>query len=291
MSYSASNVLVEAGIGSIMRWIASDVSERDVRNIIANKCIHPTRVPRNEVELEVDQACAREAMRLALKTHRELSVRVRTATTKDWTRASFWSDRKIKPDFTEEEYIEMDKVGLLFGSGGVLSHAPARWQAAMMMIDGLQPHGITEFGVDSVFMTPHLGMLSRLSVEAAFDTFVGECFVPLGSCIALSGRYSAGRRAAKVKLSGPRSEEFDIAWGEMKVIAAGSADEFSVEVTPARKVNAGAGPGRVFEGVCRGGRAGIIIDARGRPVQFPEEPAERRLAARQWRSSFEEAAK
>jgi uncharacterized protein (TIGR01319 family) len=289
MSYSASNVLLEAGAGNIMRWLSANLSERKLRNMIANKCIHPTRLPRDEVELEVEQACAREALRLALKTHRELSVRVRTTTTKDWTRATFWSGKQFKPEFAEEQYIQMGEVALLFGSGGVLSHAPERWQAALMLIDSLGPVGITELGVDSIFMMPHLGALARLSVEAAYKAFLADCFVPLGTCISFAGRIAPGQHAATVKLSGHRSEEIAIAGGELRVIPAAANEEFDVKIVPARKVDAGAGPGKPVTGVCRGGKVGIIIDARGRPIQFPEDPSERRTLVNSWRRSFTEA--
>lgn len=288
MSYSASNVLLEAGVENIMRWLTADLSERNVRNMIANKSIHPTRLPRTETELEVEQACAREALRLALKTHRELSVRVRKATTKDWRRASFWSNKRFKPEFAEEEYIRMEQVDTLFGSGGVLSYAPERWHAAMMMIDGLQPLGITELGVDSIFMTPHLGVLARLSVDAAYETFLNECYVPLGSCISLGGRVRHGEHAALVRFRGVWSREFAVSGGAIKVIYAAPGDEFDVEIEPTRKVDAGAGPGKIARGVCRGGEAGIVIDARGRPIQFPEYPGERMRLVSYWRRSYEE---
>jgi len=37
----------------------------------------------------------------------------------------------------------MMDLDLLVGSGGVLSHAPRRQQAAMMLIDGFLPEGVT----------------------------------------------------------------------------------------------------------------------------------------------------
>ncbi len=292
MSYSASSVLLEAGIENIMRWLTSDIPERQVRNMIVNKCIHPTRVPRDEVELEVEQACAREALRLALKTHRQLSVRVSSDAQKDWTRAAFWSDKRFKAGFAEEPYIKMSEVALLFGSGGVLSYAPERWQAAMMLIDGLGPVGITSLGVDSIFMMPHLGILARLSVEAAFETFMNQCYVPLGTCISFGGRVVPGEHVATVALGGHYVQEgLEISGGEMAILPVDSGDEVDVEIRPGRKVDAGAGPGRMVRSRCRGGEVGIIIDARGRPIQFPQDPAERRAALKTWHGSFGGAGK
>jgi hypothetical protein len=292
MSYSASHVLLEAGPERIMRWLAKDLSERRLRNMIANKCIHPTRLPRDELELEVEQAIAREALRLALRTHRDLSLRVRRVSAKDWTMSSFWTDKRFKPEFAEEKYIQMEEISFLFGSGGVLSHAPERWQAASIMIDGLAPVGVTELAVDSIFMAPHLGIIARLSEDAAYDTFRRECAVPLGTCIAFAGRINAGAKVAEVSLTGTKHRErLEVSGGEMVVIPAGREEEFEVEITPVRKVEAGAGPGKRVVGKCRGGEVGLIIDARGRPVPFPEEASERVALVGRWRRAFQEAVK
>jgi hypothetical protein len=186
----------------------------------------------------------------------------------------------------------MEEISFRFGSGGVLSHAPERWQAASIMIDGLSPVGITELAVDSIFMAPHLGAIARLSEDTAYDTFRRECAVPLGTCIAFAGRIYPGAEIARVKLtSDSRDEELKVSGGEMVIIPAGREEEFEVEIVPARKVEAGAGPGRRVTGKCRGGEVGVIIDARGRPVQFPEEEEARMALVREWRSAFVEATK
>ncbi|MAC75450.1 MAG: hypothetical protein CMJ22_07710, partial [Phycisphaerae bacterium] len=51
-----------------------------------------------------------------------------------------------------------------------------------------------------------------------------------------------------------------------------------VEVTPARGFDLGNGPGKPVTRNVRGGAAGIILDARGRALQLPEDPMERRQA-------------
>ena len=39
----------------------------------------------------------------------------------------------------------------------------------MMMIDSFQPEGVTELAVDSIFMMPHLGVLSQVNEQAAVE--------------------------------------------------------------------------------------------------------------------------
>ncbi len=74
MSYSVSNVLAEAGLPNIMRWVPFDIEERDLRNRIKNKMIRPTTIPQSLEELIIEQAIAREALRLAFEQHKSLAV-------------------------------------------------------------------------------------------------------------------------------------------------------------------------------------------------------------------------
>ncbi len=74
MSYSISNVLAEAGLENILRWIPFSIDEGDLRNRIKNKMIRPTTIPQTLEELLIEQAIAREALRLAFEQHKKLAV-------------------------------------------------------------------------------------------------------------------------------------------------------------------------------------------------------------------------
>ncbi|MFP4058230.1 MAG: glutamate mutase L, partial [Candidatus Brocadiia bacterium] len=74
MSYSVSNVLAEAGLDDILRWVPFDIEEADLRDRIKNKMIRPTTIPQLLAELKIEQAIAREALRLAFEQHKQLAV-------------------------------------------------------------------------------------------------------------------------------------------------------------------------------------------------------------------------
>ena len=77
MSYSISNVLAEAGLERILRWVPFEIDQADLRNRIRNKTIRPTTIPQTLQELIVEQAIAREALRLAFEQHKQLAVELR----------------------------------------------------------------------------------------------------------------------------------------------------------------------------------------------------------------------
>ena len=169
MSYSVSNVVAEAGLDNIRRWLPFAFEEQNLRNQIKNKMIRPTTIPQTIGDLQVEQAIAREALRLALDQHKELAVGLK----------GVQQERSVSDAFEQtasgQSLIDMFTLDLIIGSGGILSHAPRRVQSMMMMVDAYEPLGITQLAVDSIFMMPHLGVLSTVNEQAATEVFVKDC--------------------------------------------------------------------------------------------------------------------
>jgi uncharacterized protein (TIGR01319 family) len=165
MSYSICNVMKETGIGNILRWLPFDLEESDVRNRLRNKMIRPTTIPQTLEELVVEHAVAREALRLGLEHHTTI------ATTLHGARGEVAFLRGITTQAVAETYIDMMGIEIIAGTGGLLSHAPRRVQSMMILADAFQPEGVTMMFQDSVFMMPHLGVVSTVHRDAAWQVF------------------------------------------------------------------------------------------------------------------------
>lgn len=264
MSYSICNVMVEAGIPNIQRWIPFSISPSAIRSILRNKMIRPTTIPQTLRDLYIEQAVAREALRLALEHHKSLARSL----------VGVHRERTIGELFTQEvggeSLVDMGKVEMIIGSGGVLSHAPLRAQSALMMIDAFQPWGITFLAVDSIFMMPHLGVLSSVMPDVAEEIFWRDCVVPLGTLIAPIGAAREGEVALTLK-SDDISEE--VKFGELRLIPLQGEKTFLIK--PRSNLDIGAGKGREVERTLKGGVVGLIIDCRGRPIPLPQEDSAR----------------
>ncbi|HHO50432.1 MAG TPA: methylaspartate mutase [Deltaproteobacteria bacterium] len=278
MSYSVSNVLAEAGLPMILRWVPFALDEKGLRNRIGNKMIRPTTIPETLEELKVEQAIAREALRLAFLQHREFAVGLKGVQKQRTIADAF---RQIGDD----SLVQMMKLDLLVGSGGVLSHAPRRVQSMRMMIDAFAPEGITELAVDSIFMMPHLGVLSTVQEDAATQVFERDCMIYLGTCVAPRGEQRPGRKVLRVQLSLPDGATVDeeLSDGELRLWPCGADTPATATLTPLQgRLDVGAGPGRAFEGKLRGGEVGIVIDTRGRPIVVPDDPTVRVPKLESW---------
>ncbi|MFH1230933.1 MAG: glutamate mutase L, partial [Planctomycetota bacterium] len=237
MSYSISNVLAETGLPNIMRWVPFDVQEEDIRNRIKNKMIRPTTIPQTKDELQIEQAIAREALRLAFEHHKQLAVGLK----------GIQQERSISDAFeqssTGQTLINMNRLHLIVGSGGILSHAPRRVQSMIMMIDSYQPVGVTHLAVDSIFMMPHLGVLSTVNEKAATDVFIRDCMVYLGAAICPMGQAKSGARCPEYKITFPDGKIISdsMPCGELRLYPLPVGQEATIEATPTKHFDLGEG--------------------------------------------------
>ena len=180
------------------------------------------------------------------------------------------------------------KLNLLVGSGGVLSHAPRMHQTAMMLVDAFQPEGVTTLAKDSIFMMPHLGVLAQVHPKAAMQVFERDCLIYLGTCVAAKGLGKAGRPCFEYTIKGDSIDESgNMDYGDLVLLPLGLGEEATITASPARGFDLGAGPGKPIEKVIRGGTVGLILDARGRPLELPEDRATVRAAVERWVSALE----
>ncbi|MCH7763940.1 MAG: glutamate mutase L [Candidatus Marinimicrobia bacterium] len=291
MSYSICNVLAEAGLKNVLRWVPFDIDEKELTNRIGNKMIRPTTVPQSMEELVIEQAIAREALRLSFIQHKSFAVNLK----------GVQKERTISDAFEQtesgESLVDMMELDLMVGSGGVLSHAPRRAQSARMLIDSFLPEGITQLAVDSIFMMPQLGVMANIQKEdlaeearkAAIEVFEKDCLIRLGTCIAPVGAAKSGATVltAELTLPGGSTETHEIQLGEIVRIEV-PYEPVKAKLTPGKGMDIGAGKNETIETTIYGGVVGIILDGRGRPMTISTDPQQRISDLTKWSSAVQE---
>ncbi|MBO09450.1 MAG: methylaspartate mutase [Planctomycetaceae bacterium] len=277
MSYSISNVCAEATLPSILQWVPLDMDERELRNRVKNKMIRPTTIPQTLESLLFEQAVAREALRLAYEQHKDFAT----------TLKGVQQQRTVGDTFSQQAsgqtIVNNMTLDLLVASGGVLSHAPRMSQTAAMLVDAFQPEGITTLAKDSIFMMPHLGVLSQVHPEAAVQVFERDCLVYLGTCVAPAGIGKPGKPCFKYQITGDEiSENGQVLFGELKLLPLADGAKATATIEPAKGFDAGEGPGKRIEREIRGGTVGVLLDGRGRPLKLPKDRDACREAVMTW---------
>ena len=278
MSYSICNVLEEAGFDNILRWVPFGMDQSQISDWIANKMVRPTTIPQTIYHLVVEHALAREALRLSFEHHKSLAKKV------EEEKVGFGREMGVAKA-SGRDIINMMELDMLVGSGGVLSHAPRRQQAALMLIDAFQPEGVTQLAVDSIFMMPHLGVLSSVYPDIAAEVFEKDCLVRLGTVVAPVGPAPRNGVLAKIHIhmASGETQEHDIMAGELKVFPLPVGEVALCKIIPnGGRIDVGAGKGATYDTELHGGLVGIVLDGRGRPMELPESNVERVKKLTSW---------
>ena len=283
MSYSICNVLSEAGIDNVMKWVPFELDEKELTNRIANKMIRPTTIPQTLNALKIEQAISREALRLSFKQHKEFAVDLK----------GIQKERTISDAFEQsgsgDTLVNMLDLDLLVGSGGVLSHAPRRSQSARMLIDAFLPEGITKLAVDSIFMMPQLGVLSTVHKKAAIEVFEKDCLITLGTCIAPVGIPKDNNYILKydINIDGNLNSGI-LKYGELLLLKA-SKNNHEARLKPGKNLDIGAGINEVINTQIKGGVVGIFLDGRGRqPFNISKDKSKRFDSLIKWSDNSDE---
>ncbi len=256
-------ILNMCSLGDIMRWISVDVSDEYVRDYIHNKAIYPTSLPISADELAIEQALACQAMQLAVKQ----------------------AGKAYPPELPGSMPGLLPWFEPIIASGSVITKAPSRNQAVMMILNGLQPTGVTTIALDRNNLAVSLGATASVTPLLTIQSLDATNFVNLSTVISTVGNAPPGTPILRVRMTGDDGTEsqMEVKYGSLVVIQLPLGQAGTLHLTPLRRFDVGMGGlGRGGTVKVIGGVLGVIIDGRGRPLRMPTEPARRRELLNNW---------
>jgi hypothetical protein len=263
IAFGGQQLLQGQGVEALTRWIPEPMTEDEVRGTLVNKEIHPASIPQERRELWLEQALAREAIRGTLEVARP-----------GW-----------RPGAAQPYPHLLPLCQTIIVSGGALVNAPRPGQTALMVLDALQPIGVSTLVVDKYGLASALGSVAAVKPLAAVETLDSGGFVNLATVVSPVGRARPGDTVLRVKLTYDDGSAFsvEVQYGNIEVLPVLLGQQANLELRPARRFDVGlGGPGKGGKRRIDGGLAGLIIDARGRPLRLANEPEERHVQTRQW---------
>lgn len=259
MSYSILNVVRQAGLEAVRELLDFDIDERELYDRIGNKFLKPTGLPADIEDTNIECAVASVAVREAVREHLQVLHGEKLSLTADELGWHMFRSKKRRKKVSYEK-LPLEDYDIVIGSGGKLSHSP-RATAAMILINALKPERTINLAVDSVFMFPHLGVLSQTDEKLALELFYRFGLVRLGRVVVPTGKAAAGEDA--VRLTGMFQDEQSfnetVKAGEVKFIDVKPETRTIVKIKSGRMKT----PEKQVE--LDGNTGGLIIDARGRP--------------------------
>jgi len=259
VGFGAPALLKRIGVDAIAQWLPFESQPGEVEALLLNKGVRPTTIPQDRRQLLIEQAAAREALRFAIGQARQ-SWQPDTMTTRRW----------LTPPLEP-----------IIATGGVLTKAPRPGQAVLMLLDAIEPIGVTTIVLDEHGLASALGAVAAAHPLAAVQALDAGAFLTLGTVVAPVGRARPGEVIMRAKITFERGGELEIEvkQGSLEVLPLRLGEKATLELRPRR----GMSVGRIAKAVeVHGGVVGLVIDARGRPLRLLPDPEARRQQMQRW---------
>lgn len=249
-------------LDEINQWLSEDLPNETIQDYIFNKTAHPTSLPVTPEDLAIEQALARQAMRNAV--------------------------RMINRSFPKD--VARSKPGILpwfepmVATGSVLTHAPTSGQSMLMLLDGLQPAGVTTILLDRNNLVASLGAAAQVNPLLVVQVLGSNTMLNLGAVIAPVGTARIGAPILQIQVAyqDGRDSNLEIKNGALGVIPLPLGEVAQLKLQPLHRFDIGMGPGRGGRLQVVGGALGVVVDARGRPLRLNPKAALRRELHKKW---------
>jgi len=255
-------LLQQTEIDNIMRWMQLDVSPNMLREYLFQKSLYPSSIPATKDEQALSQAIARQALYLAVRmAQKDFPAQARPARTG-----------------------MMPPLDLIIGSGGVISDGTSLGQSLLLLLDAIQPVGIMPVLLDQNNLLPLLGVAASRSHYLPVQVIESGAFIGLGTVVSVIAAANYGDQVLRARLTYSDGTEAraEVKFGGLEILPLPSGQTARLSLQPLRRADAGLGPGRSGVVPVTGGALGVVIDARGRPLQIPGDPVRRRELMKRW---------
>jgi hypothetical protein len=226
----------------IRGWTNDEIDSDTIRNRVANKQNQPNILPIDDLDSHLELGMAQRAMQ-------------RTIT--EGAETLGLPSSGVLPE-----------IELLLVRGRVLTGAPMLGKAVLAILNGLQPTGIFRIMADNDAILPALGLLAGTDPRLVVEIVDSGVLDSWGWVIVPEGNIRSGQVALNVslKVGSVESVEVEIMSGSLELLPVGKDEIAEILLQPASNIDVGNGKGKSRKMRLLGGRLGIVIDARGRPL-------------------------
>jgi hypothetical protein len=254
--------LLKEPIAEMLRWLPLIATEDDVREFIWQKSIHPHTAPAEARDLHLELALARACLRVALR-----QARAQWPTTLD----------APSPEM-------LPWLSLIIGGGAAVAQAPKPGLGALVLLDALQPVGLTRLMLDPYHAAAALGALAAVNPLAVAHLYDSTAMIDLGLSVSVWGGSRINEVLGEISLApdGEAEKTVKVKYGGIEVLPLPIGQMGKLTLKPRATANFGFGFGRNKTIPVKGGALGVIIDARGRPLVRFKTAEKRQEFGQKW---------
>jgi hypothetical protein len=248
-------LLAEVPVNDILQWLPMHTTENVVRDYLYHKSLYPASIPITTETLAIEQAAVRVILKRAMTLTHERSPDV---------------GRVFEP---------------ILASGAVFSMAANYTQALLMLLDGIQPLGVTTIILDQNSLTPALGAISNINPILPVQLLESGAYLNLATVISPISRAKYGTPILQATLEYEEGNEakVEVMQGTISSLPLRQGQVARIHLQALRPLEIdprgkrGPGSFKIVGGVC-----GVVIDARSRPLNLPSDASRRRDLIKKW---------
>lgn len=255
-------ILQYTTVEDIMRWLQLDISPNTLREYLFQKSLYPSSIPATKDEQAIAQAITRQALYLSVRlAQKDFPANIRAA-----------------------RVDQMPPLDLIIGGGGAIGDSTSMGQSLLMLLDAIQPVGITPILLDQNNLLPMLGVAASRNHYLPVQVIESGAFIGLGTVVSVVASANYGDQVVRARLAYEDGTEAraEVKFGGLEILPLPSGQTARLSLQPLRRADAGLGAGKTGTLSVTGGALGVVIDARGRPLQIPADPVRRRELMKRW---------
>lgn len=246
----------------IMRWSPLDIPLDVLRDYLYQKALYPSTIAATKEDLVLSQIVARQALYLAMHSARH-----------DFPRDA----SRLKPGLTP-------LFDPILAGGGALSDASHPGRGLLLLLDSVQPVGISTVILDQNNLLPLLGAAAAQNNILPVQVIESGAFLSVGTIVVpvVSASYGTPILRATLTYENGAEARVDLKYGSIETLPLSSGEAGRLTVKCLRGTDVGFGPGRGGTISVTGGALGVVFDGRGRPLVLPSDPVGRRDYIKKW---------
>jgi hypothetical protein len=247
---------------NILRWSSLDISNGVMLDYLHQKSLYPATIAATREDLAISQAVAREALHLAMRLARhDFPKNIAT----------------IKPTLTP-------LFEPILAGGGALSDASRPGQSLLLLLDSIQPVGITTIILDQNNLLPLLGAAASQNNILPVQVLESGAFLSVGTVVSpvVSAKYGTTILRAKLTYDNGTEARLDLKFGSLELLPLANGEAGKLTIQCLHGADVGFGPGRGGTIPVSGGALGVVFDGRGRPLDLPSDTVRRQELIKKW---------
>ena len=247
-------VLHKTSIHDLTRWLNVPLSDDDVRDYLWQRSLYPLSIASTASELSIELGVARQILRMIM---RDLALR------------SALPSARFEP---------------ILLSGSVLNRTATPIQSLLVILDGIQPLGISPLILDKHGILPVLGAAAEINPLLAVQVLESTAFTNLATVVNIASKAPQGSTVLSARLDYTDGTfiEAEVKQGSILSLPLASGTSGQLQIRMVRRaliedVDISSEPIKVPGGVC-----GLVLDARGRPLKLPKDSTARCKLIKEW---------